>query len=149
VSSATLALTVALIVIMTEPPLAMLPSQVTLFPGTSATAGARGGARGDEGERRRECVRELGAGVVGLRGGPRVREGDRVGDVPPMLKPPRTVLVRVPRTTVAGENVALQDLAASTVMANGLVVPVQSPLQPVKTEPAAGVAVRLTTVPCA
>ena len=45
-------------------------------------------------------------------------------------------------------NVAVAERAALIVTTH-TPVPVQSPLQPVKVEPAAGVAVRVTTVPVA
>jgi hypothetical protein len=43
-------------------------------------------------------------------------------------------------------NVAVTDLAA-VIVTEQLPVPVQAPLQPVKEEPAAGVAVKVTAVP--
>jgi hypothetical protein len=50
---------------------------------------------------------------------------------------------------VLSANVAVQLLAAVIVTVVGLVLPLQSPFQPVKVEPVAGVAVRVTVVPAA
>ena len=58
---------------------------------------------------------------------------------------PMSTFYNLPAT---GEKVAPTDLSASIVTSKGLVLPVASPLQPVKLKPAAATAVRLTTVPC-
>src|SRR5262249_57176669 len=48
-----------------------------------------------------------------------------------------------------GRKLAVTDVAAFTVTVHAVAVPVQPPLQPVKVEPAAGAAVKVTDVPLA
>ena len=62
---------------------------------------------------------------------------------------PLTLVVSVNVPVVFCVKVAVTVLFASIVTLIGVVVPLTAPLQPVKLQPDAGVAVRLTTVPAA